>query len=187
MFMKPHMNRLAVLSHHTMSLGPEHIREHQEMIGVFSALIGYSQTIWTMTNQTLLELPLDTEFQAEAFVNVTWETELRQGYEVNVLRYAEVIWDDDCWFIDFAWIADGWNRSVPLLKRASPLGSAEGRSVILNNTVTGTLLRHKRWSVNLQHLRLHQKLFVFTLQPNNMNKDNILHIYAFIIIIDDDC
>lgn len=137
-----------------MCLGPEHIREHQEMIGVFSALIGYSQTIWTMTNQTLLASALDAESPAEAFAEVTWEAELLQGYEVNVLRYAEVVWDADCWFVGFAGFADGWNGSVPLLKRASPLDSAEG----LINAVTGAVLSHKRWSVNLQHLRLHLQI-----------------------------
>ncbi len=85
------MNRFAVLSHHTMSLVPKHIREHQEMIVVFSAVMGYSQPICPMTNQTLSALLLDTEYQTEVFVKVTWEAELRQGYQVNVLRYAEVI------------------------------------------------------------------------------------------------
>lgn len=85
------MNRFAVLSHHTMSLVPKHIREHQEMIVVFSALMGYSQPICPMTNQTLSELRLDTEYQTEAFAKVTWEAELLQGYQVNVLRHTEVV------------------------------------------------------------------------------------------------
>ncbi len=65
-----HMNRFAVLSHHTMSLVPKKHREHQEMIVVFSAVMGYSQPICPMTNQTLSALLLDTEYQTEVFVKV---------------------------------------------------------------------------------------------------------------------
>lgn len=49
-----HLNRFTVLSDHSMRLIPEHIREHQEMIRVFSALIGYPQTIWPMTKRTFV-------------------------------------------------------------------------------------------------------------------------------------
>ncbi len=62
-----------------MSPGSKHIREHQEMIVVFSALMGYSQPICPMTNQTLSESRLDTEYQTEVFAKLTWEATAAAG------------------------------------------------------------------------------------------------------------
>lgn len=98
---------------------------------------------WQSTR--LLSWPLDAEVSVIVLhTAVTWETELLQGYEVDVLRYAEVLWGGDCW------VDVGGDGSLSLLlERASPLGSAEGQSVRTLHTVTWALSLNKRRSVNL--------------------------------------
>lgn len=113
----------------------------------------------------LLRGPLETDRPRHALhTGVTWETELLQSHEVDVLRYAQVLWGGDCWLAGRVAIEGDGSLSL-LLERASFLGSAEGRSVRTLQTVTWTLPLNKWRSVNLQHLNLHRgELSVFALK-----------------------